>query len=134
MWLLIWWLLEAYIIINFGSRRISRDTCKLTRICILINKKKPKNNILGQSTSNEKSLQTPISESNILFKCPTFYSFLFECVPLLDIVVTWWCDQYKLTRDWSFLPIHEWYRVTYEAKHYRFSPCFVFFFFNITSK
>jgi hypothetical protein len=51
MWLLIRWSLEAYIIINFRAREINRGTCKLNRIFNLIKQKKPKNNILGQSTS-----------------------------------------------------------------------------------
>jgi hypothetical protein len=36
MWLLIWWLLETYIVINFKARGISRDACKLPRTPTLI--------------------------------------------------------------------------------------------------
>jgi hypothetical protein len=31
-WLLIWWLLEAYMVVNFRARRISKGACKLARI------------------------------------------------------------------------------------------------------
>jgi hypothetical protein len=39
MWLLIWWSLEVYIVINFRANEISRDVCKLSRTSTLIKKK-----------------------------------------------------------------------------------------------
>jgi hypothetical protein len=36
LWLLIWWLLETYMVVNFRTRGISRDTFKLARTPILI--------------------------------------------------------------------------------------------------
>jgi len=36
MWLLIWWPLKAYMVINFRTRRISWVTCKLTQTSIYI--------------------------------------------------------------------------------------------------
>jgi hypothetical protein len=38
-WLLIWWLLEAYMVVNFRTRRISKGACKLAWIPTLIKKK-----------------------------------------------------------------------------------------------
>jgi hypothetical protein len=40
LWLLIWWSLEAYMIVNFRARGISRDVRKLTRTPRLTEKKK----------------------------------------------------------------------------------------------
>ena len=36
LWLLIWWSLETYLIINFRVCGISQDTCKLARTSMLI--------------------------------------------------------------------------------------------------
>jgi len=36
MWLLIWWLLEVYMIANFRVHKINRDACKLTNIKLLL--------------------------------------------------------------------------------------------------
>jgi len=38
MWLLIWWPLEAYMVVNFRAREISRGTRKLARTPTLIKK------------------------------------------------------------------------------------------------
>jgi hypothetical protein len=38
MWLLIWWSLEVYMIVNFRTREIIQDTHKLTQTPTLINK------------------------------------------------------------------------------------------------
>jgi len=40
LWLLIWWPLEAYMVVNFRTRGISRDMRKLTRTPTLTEKKK----------------------------------------------------------------------------------------------
>jgi len=40
LWLLIWWPLEAYMVVNFRTREISRDACKLARTPTLNKKKK----------------------------------------------------------------------------------------------
>ena len=39
LWLLIWWPLEAYMVVNFRIRGISRGACKLARIPTLKKKK-----------------------------------------------------------------------------------------------
>jgi len=39
MWLLIWWQLEAYMVVNFRARGITRGTCKLAGTPTLIKKK-----------------------------------------------------------------------------------------------
>jgi hypothetical protein len=39
LWLLIWWLLEAYMVVNFKTREISRSMHKLVRTSTLIIKK-----------------------------------------------------------------------------------------------
>jgi len=42
LWLLIWWPLEAYMVVNFRARGISRGACKLTRTPTLNKKQKTK--------------------------------------------------------------------------------------------
>jgi len=42
LWSLIWWPLEAYMVVNFMARGISRDTRKLARTPTIIKKKKKK--------------------------------------------------------------------------------------------
>jgi len=53
LWLLIWWPLEAYMVVNFRARGISRGTRKLVRIPTLNYKKKK---ILSSLFNNSLSL------------------------------------------------------------------------------
>jgi hypothetical protein len=50
MWLLIWWSLQIYMVVNFRTHKINLDMCNLVRTFILIIKKK----ITSAASSQEK--------------------------------------------------------------------------------
>jgi hypothetical protein len=57
LWLLIWWSLEVYMVINFRARKISLDTYKLTQTLTSIIIKKCINSLGGPTCMNLKKTQ-----------------------------------------------------------------------------
>jgi hypothetical protein len=78
LWLLIWWPLEAYMVVNLRARGISRGTRKLARTPMLNWKKKKWYGTLGcrcklSFQSNENNRQTNVYSISLFFltiTCP----------------------------------------------------------------
>jgi hypothetical protein len=81
LWLLIWWPLEAYMVVNFRAHGISRGARKLARTPTL--KKKKKTEHMLRFTTLKLTLPLPFFYFHILRLFPTF-SFSFCNVLLLS--------------------------------------------------
>jgi hypothetical protein len=62
LWLLIWWSLKAYMVINFRTHGISRSTCKLVRTSMHVKLKK-KNTVATDCCAPHFARRLSLSES-----------------------------------------------------------------------
>jgi hypothetical protein len=81
-WLLIWWLLEAYMVVNFRARRISKGACKLAWIPTLIKKKS-----LWCVDENRTFLGYIFTEQCMCYNACVIYSLITRCNEQLPLSI-----------------------------------------------
>jgi hypothetical protein len=92
MWLLIWWSLETYMVVNFRVRGIGRSARKLVRTPT--SKQNKKSNYFILFESRFYSLKSPLFFiSKVYFKKKLLFFFKLFFVYVFRIVLIWWCQK-----------------------------------------